>query len=73
MIISILKAKNIQAYRIDAHTIKSSMATIGLKDFSERSRKHEYAAKDNDLTFIYGDSESYINEYINLCKKLGDI
>ena len=68
-----LEAKDIQAYRIDAHTIKSSMATIGLKDFSERSRKHEYAAKDNDLTFIYGDSESYINEYINLCKKLGDI
>lgn len=65
-----LEAKDIKAYEIDAHTIKSSMATIGLKELSERARKHEFAAKDNDTDFIYGDAEEFIKEYTDMCEKL---
>ncbi len=65
-----LEAKDLKAYNIDAHTIKSTMATLGLKAFSERAKKHEFAARDNDAEFVYGDAEDFINEYIRLCKKL---
>ncbi len=67
-----LEEKDIKAYKIDAHSIKSSMATIGLKEFSERAKKHEFAARDNDIAFIYGEADSFINEYIEICKELGE-
>jgi hypothetical protein len=47
------------------------MATIGIEAFSERAKKHEFAARDNDLAFIEGDAEAFITEYLELCKKLG--
>nr|MCR5624860.1 response regulator [Lachnospiraceae bacterium] len=67
-----LENKDIAAYGIDVHSIKSLMATIGLKDFSERAKKHEFAAKDNDTGFIYSDSNSFIKDYLELCEKLGE-
>ena len=68
-----LETGDIDAYRIDAHSIKGSMATIGLKDFSERAKKHEFAARDNDMDFINADAESFIEDYIKLCDKLSNI
>ncbi|MBR6404031.1 MAG: response regulator [Eubacterium sp.] len=65
-----LEAKDYKAYEIDAHTIKSTMATLGLKEFSERAKKHEFAAKENDLAFICSDAEEFIDEYVELCRKL---
>ncbi|MBR4344901.1 MAG: response regulator [Lachnospiraceae bacterium] len=65
-----LEEKDIKAYRIEAHTVKSTVATIGMKELSERAKKHEYAARDNDLDFIYSDSEDFIKEYLEVCKKL---
>jgi signal transduction histidine kinase/DNA-binding response OmpR family regulator len=65
-----LADKDINAYRIEAHSIKSSMATLGLRDFSERAKKHEYAAKDNNTDFIYAEAESFIKDYVEICKKL---
>lgn len=65
-----LTANDIKAYVIEAHTIKSNMATIGLKDLSEQAKKHEFAAKDNDTEFITADSESFISEYAEVCGKL---
>ena len=59
-----------KAYKIEAHSVKSSMATIGMKDFSERAKKHEFAAKDNETDFIYGDAEDFIREYEEICRKL---
>ena len=67
-----LETGDIDAYRIDAHSIKGSMATIGLKDFSERARKHEFAARDNDMDFINADAESFIEDYTLLCDKLSN-
>lgn len=65
-----LKNEDVHSYEIDSHTIKSSMANIGMMEFSERAKKHEYAAKDNDISFINEDGEAFIAEYINICNKL---
>ncbi|MBR0515855.1 MAG: response regulator, partial [Eubacterium sp.] len=47
-----MREHDFKSYEIDAHSIKSQMATIGNKKLSELARKHEYAAKDKDLDFI---------------------
>ena len=64
-----LEANDIDAYRIEAHTIKSTMATVGLSGLSERAKRHEFAAKDNDVSFIFGDAEGFLDEYTSVCKK----
>ena len=46
------------------------MATIGLSKFSERAKKHEFAAKGGDGDFVNSDAEEFINEYDEICKKL---
>ena len=72
-----LETKDINAYQIDAHAIKSSMATIGMNKFSERAKKHEFAAKDNDIDYILGDAGEFMDEYLQLCndleKHVGDV
>ncbi|MBO4591072.1 MAG: response regulator, partial [Eubacterium sp.] len=65
-----LEAKDLKAYEIDAHTIKSTMATLGLKELSERAKKHEFAAKEKDMDFISGDAEGFIDAYVEVCRKL---
>ena len=65
-----LAEKNLKDYEIDAHSVKSTMATIGMKAFSERARKHEFAAKEKDLQFIDQDAEKFLDEYAAICKKL---
>ncbi len=65
-----LETRDIKSYRIDAHSIKSSMATLGAYQLSERAKMHEYAARDNDIAFIYGDAEEFIEEYNNLCSRI---
>ena len=65
-----LEEKDMKAYAIEAHTIKSSMATIGIMGFCEKAKKHELAAKDNNLEFILQDAESFISEYEELCRRL---
>ena len=65
-----LEAKDIKAYGIDAHTIKSTMATMGLKALSDRAKKHEFAAKDGDAEFIFGDAENFLIEYEDICKRM---
>lgn len=65
-----LESKDIKAYKIDAHSIKSSMATIGLNEFSERAKKHEFAARDGNIDYINGDADAFINDYKELCERL---
>ena len=61
---------DLKTYQIEAHAAKSNMATIGLKEFSERAKKHEFAAKENDIAFIKEDGEDFIEAYLRLCRKL---
>ena len=65
-----LQENEIKAYEIDAHTIKSNMATLGLMALSERAKRHEFAAKDNDIEFILGDANGFIDEYIEVCRMM---
>ena len=65
-----LDAGDIKAYEIDAHTIKSSMATIGLTALSGRAKQHEYAAKEGNTAFIRKDADAFIAGYEAVCEKL---
>ena len=53
--------------------MKSNMATVGIMNMSERAKKHELAAKNNETEFIESDYEAYLKEYEVLCKKIKDI
>ena len=65
--------KKFDSYAIDAHSMKSNMATVGIMNMSERAKKHELAAKSNEIEFIEGDYEAYLKEYEVLCKKIAEI
>ncbi|MCR5339224.1 MAG: hypothetical protein K6E75_11785, partial [Lachnospiraceae bacterium] len=65
-----LEEKDMKSYQIEAHAAKSSMATIGLKSFSEQAKKHEFAARDNDTDFIFADADDFLKHYEQLCGKL---
>ena len=68
-----LAAEDYAVYKIEAHSIKGTMLTIGLKDFSERAKKHEFAARDNDTEFIKQDADAFIDKYLEICKQLGEV
>ncbi|MCR4585768.1 MAG: response regulator [Lachnospiraceae bacterium] len=65
-----LEDKDMKAYAIDAHSVKSSMATIGLAALSERAKKHEFAAKEGNTDFVYEDAEGFLEEYSSICERL---
>ena len=67
-----LKAGDFDAYRREAHTIKGLMATIGLKELSERAKQHEFAARDGNAAFMEEDSEAFIAEYSGACDKIAE-
>ncbi len=67
-----VKDKDYEAYRIGAHSIKGTMATIGANDFSEKAKKHEYAVKEDNLAFVDENYEVFLDEFEALCKKLGE-
>ncbi len=58
------------SYRMEAHTIKGQMATLGLFALSERAKKHEYAARDRDETFMASDHDGFLKEYVDICNRL---
>ncbi|MCR5418006.1 MAG: response regulator [Lachnospiraceae bacterium] len=65
-----LAEKDLNAYRIEAHTIKSNMATLGMKELSERAKKHEFAARDNEPEFIEKDADGFISAYTEVFKNI---
>ena len=65
-----LSNEDYRSYAVDAHSIKSSMATIGLNTFSEKAKKHEFAAKDQDADFIKQNAEEFLKEYEEICRIL---
>ncbi len=62
-----LSEEDWDAYRIEAHSIKGQMATIGMNDLSKRAMKHEYAARDKEVAFILEDAQSFLSEYGDVC------
>ncbi len=67
-----LETGNIKDYGIDAHTIKSTMATLGLNQLSEIAKNHEFAAKNSDVDFIKAEGSAFIDKYEDICRKLGE-
>ena len=68
-----LEKQDLKSYAIDAHTIKGSMATIGMQAFSDRAREHEFAAKGDDVDFLNKEAESFISDYVDLCHRFAEI
>ncbi|SCY63116.1 Signal transduction histidine kinase [Lachnospiraceae bacterium XBB2008] len=59
-----------KGYMLETHSIKGLMASIGLRSMSERAKKHEFAAKDNDVEFIKSECEDFFAAYREVCSRL---
>ncbi len=64
--------KDMETYCMEAHAIKGMMATIGLSSFSERAKKHEFAARENNYDFITTDCDDFLEEYRSICNRLAE-
>ncbi len=62
-----LEEGNYKNYCVEAHAIKSLMATIGVKVLSERGRKHEFASRDGDIDFVKSDCDAFYEDYRKVC------
>ncbi len=58
------------SYRLTAHSIKGTMATIGADGISEKAKLHEFAVKEGNFDLIKNEHEAFLNEYEALCKKI---
>ena len=67
---SCLEADDLKNYAVEAHAMKSLMATIGVEGLSGHAKKHEFAAKDGDLSYVKQDCEALLAEYRTLCDTL---
>ena len=68
-----LEEEDYESYRIDSHSVKSSMAILGMKGLSERARQNEFAARDGDTAFIKKDSKSFVAAYEKAVNAMADI
>ena len=68
---SLVKEGNYKDFGIEAHALKGLMATIGVMGLMERAKKHEFAAKEGNAAFIDEDYEGLLDEFKNLCEKMG--
>ena len=62
-----IAAEDWNGYGLLAHSIKGLMGSIGLDRLSNRARKHENAATDNDAEYILSDCEGFMDEYREVC------
>jgi len=57
-------------YAIEAHAVKTTAKTIGAENFSEHSRLHEFAGKEENVAYIKEDFENYIATLQELVRRL---
>lgn len=67
-----LKSKDYKNYIIAVHGLKSSSASIGVMEFSERAKSHEFAGKEERYDFIHDDFDGFITEYRQVLAKVRD-
>lgn len=65
-------SKDYENYRIEAHSIKSNMALVGVLGISEHAKKHEMAARDGEFEYICSDYENLLGEYEDICRRLSE-
>jgi len=68
-----IREKDWASYRVESHAIKGLMATIGASKLSNRAKKHEFAARDQQYETIEGDGTAFIEEYVEICDRLGEV
>ena len=62
--------KDLEGYRIAAHSVKGLMATVGANAMSEEAREHEYAARDGKAEFVAEKGKAFADKYEEFCRKL---
>ncbi len=67
-----LAEKNYTDYGVEAHAAKSTMATIFATGVSEHAKKHEFAAKENNIEYINNDSALFLAEYTDMLNRIED-
>lgn len=65
-----LEDKDYKNYVIAVHGLKSSSASIGAMEFSERAKKHEFAGKEERYDFIHEDFDGLVDEYMQVLGKI---
>lgn len=66
------KTKNWQKYEIEAHSIKSSMATLNVNELSAHAKKHEFAVKENNIAYIEEDAVNLASEFEQFLADVGE-
>ncbi len=64
------KSKDWKNYNILVHSMKSASKTVGAADLTEKARKLEEAAGNQDADFVLANHEELVNEYRGLAKRL---
>ena len=62
--------KDYNQYRIDAHGIKGMMASIYVAPMQEWAKKHEFAVKEDNLSFIDEDLEAFDKAVREFCNSI---
>ena len=62
--------EQLNLYRIKAHAMKNSAATIGATSLSEEAKALEYAARDIDLSYIKANHDSFIEHYLRTAQAI---
>ncbi len=62
--------EQLNLYRIKAHAMKNSAATIGATSLSEEAKALEYAARDRDLSYIKANHDSFIEHYLRTAQAI---
>ncbi|MCR4692080.1 MAG: response regulator [Lachnospiraceae bacterium] len=62
-----------EEYGIEAHSVKSLMATVGLQEFSDVAKEHEAAGSRKDTAFIEEHYEEFLEEYELICRRIGEL
>lgn len=62
--------ENWKDYQITVHALKSTSMSIGAEEMSEKAKKLEFAARDNDLDYIRQKHEIIMKEYQELIQKI---
>lgn len=62
-----------RTYKVRVHGLKSSSRYVGADDISEKARLLEFAARDNDISFINMNHYKFMWQYEVLLKKINSV
>ena len=63
-------SKDLDSYRIAAHSIKSLMATVGANALRDVAKAHEDAARNGDDAFVVSGCAGFVQSFGALCSQI---